>query len=283
MKKLQLVVYLSLVILVGIIAGLSLRKNFGEKLYDMLDASIFFEISDRQFSDPELMNNVPSKSFASEKIKVRLKADPLMESETEVFREISLNVPLEPEEENGDLMYAFDSDMFRFSVTAEGTLPALIEVVEEQLKNYDVSYDPKWFVHVRSKLVSESDESLFLKGMSIDTEDIRADSPEQALYNAVLYESVRIFIRRKEVKLIEEGSNHLYIFPKFHRPNISILWYLFEDEKGLCSGGFTYKHEHGYSQDSIREAAGYLKTILQLDEKAGKGAVDSSGSASVEL
>jgi hypothetical protein len=181
-------------------------------------------------------------------------------------------VPNDYTDKLDERLYQFSSDKMTLAMKCSNVLnenifwlsPGLIKM---KLENGKVSYNPKWFEAVAEKLSANTDEDLFLKSMAAKYDDIKTFNNEQALYNAILYDSIRCAFGEFAITyVVHDGDKSLYCFlDDLSGPEkVSLWWVLFDNKDFICSGSFHRKSKNTYEEELVIETVGYLCKVLGL-------------------
>ena len=216
MKKFKWIVLLSIVLSISLF--ILLNKDFGENLYDLLAESHRFNLI--EFNKLKALKDVPLSSFASSENQVTLKSDYTLKEQAPVYRDIVIQIPEHFQEKRLDCLYQFVSQDIKFGMNAQDIMNFNIveanpKLLEAKLKENQVRYNPKWFEFIEDELLSQTNEALFKKSLSIKLNDIKGETSTQALYKAILYESLRCFVCVEQPLVIYEESSSLYFFLNF--------------------------------------------------------------------
>ena len=243
-----------------------LNKNFSDNLYDLLEESHQFSLI--ECDELKIIKNILLVPFSSSEKQVRLKSDYTLEKQSPTSRDIMIQILENSQEKKSEGLYQFGSQNIKFRVSALNAMgfnmKATPKLLELRLNEKQIRYDSQWFELAQDMLLSETDEALFVQSLPIKLKDIKAENNVQALYNAILYESLRnAFGISKEPVVMYEGNNSLYVFSEFTGPEkVSLEWILFKNKDYYCSGSMSYICNHDYKKGFFTEAISYLKTIL---------------------
>ncbi|HML73011.1 MAG TPA: hypothetical protein PKB02_00815 [Anaerohalosphaeraceae bacterium] len=206
-----------------------------------------------------------------EEHRISLKSDYTLNTQPPIYLDIILLLPEGAEEIKKESIYQFTSSNIVFCMNVQNAMRFNIEAASELLKNRlhekQVKYAPESFDQVHDVLVTEKDEVLFIKSLSLKLDDTRTGTIEDALQKSILFHSLRCAYGVSiEPSVINYGSNNLYFFKEFAGAEKLVLeWVLFKSKDFCCAGTITFKSKHNYDENVFDQLIGYLEMILSKE------------------